>query len=333
MNKLTTLARIGLNYKLARPICDYRPIRLWIEPTNVCNLRCVMCPNSSIPSIKRGFMDLELFKKIVDEVAGFATNVNLHHRGESLMHPDIIEMIAYTKSKGIESRLHTNANLMDRDMSEAILEAGLDMISFSFDGYDKETYESIRIRGNFEKTVSNILTFLELKEKMRKNTYTIFETIEFETPDEEQLAKRREFRRQFEGLPLDKFVVKKPHNWAGRMEIKGMSLEKQKRKFSPCTLIWYSQTIFWDGTVVPCPQDFFGEYPVGDVNNSTLSEIWNGERIVELRKKMNIRDYKTVNPCVDCDRLWKRKLAGIPVQNLKSFFRENILGFNKLLTK
>ena len=70
------------------------------------------------------------------------------------------------------------------------------------------------------------------------------------------------------------------HNWAG--EINGPGKGK---KYSPCTFLWQALIIFWDGAVLPCTQDFFGYYILGNVKDSSLAEIWNNDKMIRLRKK------------------------------------------------
>ena len=76
-------------------------------------------------------------------------------------------------------------------------------------------------------------------------------------------------------------------------------------------------SILWDGRVVPCCIDFVGEYLLGDVRKESLLEIWNGDKLVELRKKIIGRRYKEVNLCKGCDVLFKPKILGIPVRSIK----------------
>ena len=166
MNKLKRskrLLQIAFSYWLKWEKLNYLPIRLWIELSSACNLRCVMCPQSEPGSIERGFMKFELFKKIIDEAKTFVYDINLHHRGESLLHPELARMIDYAAKAGLYTRLHTNATILDEEKARAILEAGLDFLSFSFDGFTAETYEKIRRRANFETTINHISNFLKLK--------------------------------------------------------------------------------------------------------------------------------------------------------------------------
>jgi len=300
-------------YRKKRTRLDYLPVRLWVEPTSVCNLRCVMCPNKDLPKAQKGFMDFALFKKVIDEAKGFIFDVHLLHRGESLLHPDFFDMVRYAHEAGVATRFHTNGTLLDEDKSRRLIEAGLDQFAFSFDGFDAETYESIRVNADFEKTVANIRRFLEVKKEMgRRKPVTFIELIHF--PDvfkSFDRAKRRAFLDRFKGLPLDHVHVKELHNWAG-----DAGAAESKGRYTPCTFLWHALIVFWDGQVLPCTQDFFGQLALGNVRDSSIREIWNGDRLVRLREKILTRDLTGLEPCGRCDRLWRPQLFGIPREYL-----------------
>ena len=325
MTKLEHTLRLGqmaLGYWTRQLKPGYMPIRMWIEPTNTCNLRCVMCPQSSERKFKRGFMEFSLFKKIIDEAKHFVYDVNLHHSGESLLHPEILDMVRYTKEAGIYTRLHTNATVLDEETAQGILDAGLDFLSFSFDGYDKETYEGIRRGANFEKTLDNILNFLRLKKTLgTQRPFTIFEVINFSEKTDDT-ASRQAFTQQFENLPLDKFVLKEPHNWGGLYDAGGNPLHPEK--YCACTFPWYALVVFWNGNVSPCPQDWFNDLCMGNLKESSIKEVWHGKPLVNLREKMKYKKFQDLNPCASCDLLYRDSFAGIPTSNLKNFFRESI---------
>ncbi|RLF38608.1 MAG: radical SAM protein, partial [Thermoplasmata archaeon] len=166
VGNLIKLTKIFLNYKLKRDTLSYLPIRLWIEPTSHCNLKCIMCLNKDLPPGKKGYMDFEVFKKIIDEVKGHTHDISIHHRGESLLHPKLPDMIRYATESGVYVKLHTNATLLSEKKSIELIESGLNLLSFSFDGYGKEEYEKIRIGANFEKTLENIKNFIKIREDL-----------------------------------------------------------------------------------------------------------------------------------------------------------------------
>jgi radical SAM protein with 4Fe4S-binding SPASM domain len=310
------LWQVFLSYKRKRVHLSYLPVRLWVETTSICNLRCVMCPNKNLRKEEKGFMDFALFRKIIDEARGFVFDINLIHRGEGLLHPEFPRMAEYAHEAGITTKFHTNATLLDETRSLALIEAGLDQISFSFDGYDKKTYESIRVNADFEKTIGNIVRFLEIKRELgRKKPYAILELINFpEIYGAGDNRQKRDFLSRFKGLPLNRIEIKDIHNWAGEI-----GQGRKKRRYVACTFLWQALIIFWDGSVLPCTQDFHGYLTLGNVRQESLARIWNNENMVRLRTKILEKDIAELETCSKCDRLWREQFLGIPTEYLWKF--------------
>jgi len=310
------LLRLFYHYQRSSFVLPYLPIRLWVEATSSCNFRCVMCPNKELKNQDKGTMDFDDYRKIIDEAKDFVFDINLAHRGESLLHPRISEMIQYATEKHIYTKLHTNGSLLTKDLSHKIIKSGLDRLSFSFDGFKKETYEKIRVGGDFNQTVQNIKQFLEVKKKLHsKKPYTVIEVIDFDRFSPTELKKEKEkFLNQFKGLPLDNFAAKELHNWAGEIGKKA-----NQDKYSKCPFPWNALIVFWNGEVVPCTQDFFGYYKVGNIKNNSLKEIWNSSQMVELRKKLAQKDIQDLKTCSNCDRLWRKRFLGVPTEYLWKF--------------
>lgn len=321
-----TLARIAWHYWRGHEVVPYLPIRMWVEPSSYCNLRCVMCPQSMPRSHAKGHMSWELFCKIIDEAKDFVYDINLHHTGEATLHRELPRMIQYAHDAGIYTRLHTNGTLLKEPLSEALITSGLDLISFSFDGFDKDTYESIRVNAKYEKTLRNILNFLEIKKALGSKTpHTILEVIHLNEKLSSRSPQRFTFQENFNGLPLDEFIVKEPHNWAGAYHQSGYAVG---HVFSACTFPWYALVIHWDGRVAPCPQDFYCDLLLGNVQEQSLREIWNGEAMQRLRKAMRLRDCSKVVPCRDCDMIKRKTVMGVPQPYLKTFLKETIWGYS-----
>lgn len=335
MPPLNHLVRLGRVYKsyLGRDVeVGHLPSKLWLEPTDVCNLRCVMCPQSVPKPFSRGYMEWDLFTKIVDEAKDFVYDINLFHRGESTLHPRIVDMVRYVKERGIHVRLHTNGAFLKDDLSEALIRSGLDVLSFSFDGYTAEQYDNIRVFAKFERTTANIVKLLQVKKRLGLQTpHVVLETIDFSTGPvtEAMREQQRAFRARFDGLPLDRFKVKRPHNWAGTYEEGDPAAAGRPRSFSPCTFPWYALVVFWDGLVSPCPQDWYGDLDLGNVKTQTLAEVWNGAKMRDLREKMKTQDVGCLTPCNQCDMLWRPTLLGVPTTHMKAFLKENVLGYNQ----
>lgn len=329
IGNLYRLTEVFFSYKTGKSECNYLPLRVWIEPTSYCNLRCRVCPNERLPQSQKGFMSMDLFKKIIDQLSGNTYDLNLFHRGESLIHPELIDMIRYARLRGIYTRLHTNATLLSDKVSRDLIGSGLDFISFSFDGYDKGVYENNRLNSNFEKTREGIIQFLNFKVKTNStHPYTVLQVMEYGDNREGKLIdiKRKEFLAPLERLRLDKFIIRKPHNWGGLIDELADNTHSKNRRLI-CTFPWYAMVILWNGEVTPCPQDFEGRIILGDMNEEDLINVWNGSRMRAFRKDMVKKKVDAYPPCRDCDRLFRDTLLGVPTEYLKNFLSDNILGY------
>ncbi len=327
---LRSLAKASWDYLRRKVTCSQLPCRLWLEPTNICNIRCEMCPNPLIPREQLGKMDFSLFRQIIDEVGSFVNEIYIFHRGESLIHPELAQMIKYTKDRELLVKLNTNATLLTEKKSRELLESGLDLISFSIDGYEKEVFERIRVGAHFDKVVNNVRSFLKLKKTGDfRRPLTQVEIMEFAAYSDSNLEERRtNFFKNFNGLPFDRIVFRSPHNVGGSIELtKEQGYRLQKRHYFPCSFPWYSLTIHWNGNVYPCPRDFMGDLPLGNLYNTTLSEIWNSKMMLNVRKSILKRSFDDKVCCAHCDQVYRYQsaFAEIPLGYLSALFKDSPL--------
>jgi radical SAM protein with 4Fe4S-binding SPASM domain len=324
------------NYKRRKINISNLPTLLWIEPTNKCNLKCVMCPNIQIPKDMLGFMSWDTYKRVIDEAREFASSIYLLLAGESLLHKDIYKMIRYAKGNNIRPLLNTNGTpLISEDNRIKLLESGIAHITFAFDGYNKETYEKVRIGAEYDKVINGIVEFLrEKKSRGLKEPYIAITTLEVGIEDYENKEKaKRDFYKLFEGLPVDEFILKTPNTWGGTFtETERFSHhEIVKGKIYPCSHLWSTMSICWDGTVVPCCFDFFKTYTLGNVNKKSLEEIWNDQPMTALRESMLNGSYKDLNKlCNGCVILHLDPVLGVPA-GMRTAVKDaitNLIGMN-----
>ena len=201
------------NYRKQKVVLDNPPTFIWIEPTNHCNLHCIMCPTGAgMVNIQKGYMDYQLYKNIIDEIKSYASAIILALGGESLLHSELFNMIKYASSNGIKVLLNTNATLLDKETAQLLLDSGISSISFAFDGFNKETYEKVRVGASFEKTLDNILYFLSLKKNnKRKKPYTILSVLKLGTEDCSKEEKEA-FLKRFDGL-INEIRLREVSSW------------------------------------------------------------------------------------------------------------------------
>ena len=131
-----------------------------IEISSRCNYGCVFCYQtdntfSAKDSQHMGFMEMAMFKKIIDESVGNIPYITFASRGEPTMHPEFTEMLDYCKGKFLDVKINTNASLLTSNKNEAILDT-CDTVVFSIDTPDKKDYPKFRVNGDFERTINNM---------------------------------------------------------------------------------------------------------------------------------------------------------------------------------
>jgi len=302
--------RFLYHHKKRDLVLPYPPLNIRIEPTNFCNLKCVMCPQSIPIQRQKGYMDIELYKKIIKEIRNFSfpTNVILYLGGESLLHREFIQMVEIAKKAGLFVELNTNATLLDENFAVKLLNNNIDTLTFSFDDVDKEVYENMRVNASYDRTLQNIVNFLKLKKTLRKKTpFIIIASLkllnENEYIDNRLLPQVSEnFKEYFKHLPVDLIKCNWAHGWAGDFKQKGYYHYKTNRiDFNgDCYLVWRDITISWDGKVLACCYDLHGDIILGDLNKESITHVWNGEAMVNLRKKLVKKDINDLVLCKNC---------------------------------
>jgi hypothetical protein len=273
-----------------------------IESTNICNAKCVFCPRDDMHR-RQGIMSVELFRKIVDEsVALGITHVRMHNYGEAFIDKRLVEKVRYAKEKGIqEVGVISNGSLITEKVARGMIEAGLDAINISVDASGKEVFESTRIGLKYDKVIANIERLVRLRAEsgMRRPKLILSFVRQNNSADEQA------FIEHWRTI-ADKVHVTDLHNWAG-------TLNTESDVNYPCYRPWLTFTVLWDGRVSLCCADFDGKTVLGDLNTSTIQEIWNAEPYRNARRQ----HLESGGPdiCRSCDLprkdspLWITKLA------------------------
>jgi MoaA/NifB/PqqE/SkfB family radical SAM enzyme len=145
--------------------------KLYIEPTSQCNLQCRTCIRNSWDE-PIGSMDINVYRKLLFDLKDFSTldTIAFWGFGEPLAHPEIVNMVALAHEMGLKTEVITNGHLLDKDMANGFIQAGLDTIVVSVDGTTQESYEDVRLGGDLLRVEENIKTLNVLRAKMsRKN--------------------------------------------------------------------------------------------------------------------------------------------------------------------
>lgn len=134
------------------------PKLIEIEPTLTCNLRCTMCHVSYEATESRPMFPAEL----TDRLAGLAgVDILLGSNYEPTMNKGFPQIVRSLTRHGLRIELITNGTLLDGESVDALAEANIRLLVVSFDGAQKETYERVRRRANYEKALDRIFAAKE----------------------------------------------------------------------------------------------------------------------------------------------------------------------------
>jgi radical SAM protein with 4Fe4S-binding SPASM domain len=245
-----------------------------IESTNLCNAKCVFCPRDEMHR-RQGVMDMDLFRKVVDECASLGIgHVRMHNYGEPFLDKQLVEKVRYAKSKGIpEVGMISNGSLITEELAQGMLDAGLDAINISVDAAGKEVFESTRVHLEYDTVIENIRTLARLrKESGRRRPKLILSFVRQGNTADEQA-----FIDEWSQI-ADKIHITELHNWAG-------TLNSTSDVRFPCYRMWLTFTVLWDGRVSLCCADFDGRHVLGDLRTSSIAEIWNSPMYRAVRRQ------------------------------------------------
>ncbi len=293
--------RKNLEEKLRRLEKTPFPKVLNIETTSVCNLRCPMCPRTTVMERKPEHMDFKIFKKVVDEASLYGVGgVWLHVFGEPLLHPQIISFIEYIKKfDNIKNvGISTNATVLDEETSRRLLSSGLDRIILSVDAASPEVYEKIR-GADFMKVVKNVNNFLNMRHEMRASMKVELSIIDMAL-NRSEIAAFESFWKERLKREGDELLIKRFVNFGSQVKDFSADTSPNGKKRVPCRKLWNSLTILSNGKVVACCYDVNGVLYLGDVSRENLAHIWKGDNLRRLRRIHMDRRFEEIPLCNEC---------------------------------
>ena len=317
--KTINLMIVELEWRLRRNTVWGHPYILIVDPTNVCNLRCPLCP-TGMGEIGRKpeKMSIQRFKNIVDRLAPFVYEVNLHNWGEPLLNPDLFKMIEYAQNKNIGTNMSTNLNTPRKTDIDNIARSSLEYLIVSLDGTTEDVYAKYRRRGDFNLVMNNLSSLVEKRYSLNRKTPVIEWQFIVMKHNIHQVRDARRIAKEI-GVDFVRFIpVALPfaaknkadlkREWFPRIEGSGNEGESWERQFlqkpqkSACFFLYRSLTVNPNGRVAPCCTVYGEGHEFGDISQQSPKEIWNNANYRSARSLFSGNGQPVVNTiCEQCD--------------------------------
>jgi len=303
--------------QLAESLPLQTPFSIQIDPSNLCNFRCLFCPTGHPDLMRRvgrskgQLMSWVLYEKLISELTLFPQplkTLSLHKDGEPLLNPRIAKMVSLAKKRKVAEKIVilTNASLLTREQSIALIKGGLDVIRISVEHVSSDGYHTLtQVYDDYDKIVSNVRQLRKERDRLQSPLFISAKLIDFGLSSDELDI----FTRDFSTI-CDEIGRTTAQGWSyseifdftlGSNPI--VSLDGQtplNPKRIACPFPFYMMAVNANGLVSACTDDWSHKAVIGDSNMETLQEIWNSPRLREFRM-MHLAGNRGQNAaCVNC---------------------------------
>jgi radical SAM protein with 4Fe4S-binding SPASM domain len=283
------------------------PIHLDIELNPSCNLMCPMCvisAETNLKSSKKFWMSFENYKALIDEgVSKGLRSVQLNNINEPLIRKDLYEFVAYARDRGVlDIMLSTNGTALTETTARRLIDAGLTKLSVSIDAFSKETYDKIRVGGNYDEVIANCLRFLQVRNAMGVKL-PLFKVTFVRSPlNESELEDFLDFWGEKADLiaiqnlnnPFDGELWEKTRDY---FDLEPKLVEKVKKI---CPHPFQRMTIQADGQALLCCNLRGPDLPLGNVIEHGLEAIYNNKTAKSYRQLHAAGRYDEIETCKKC---------------------------------
>ena len=264
------------------------PWSMWLDVTNACNFKCIYCPTGNIDMLasvgrKVGAMSMELIDKIIHDLRDMPKLkiVGFYKDGEPLLHSQFTEIVRRFKEAEVSEQLWVKTNGEFLDRHPFLPECGLDMLGISVPHVHEDgIFRTVGRHLDYAKYVDGIKRIFE-----SDRTFKMYVKIGDAGLTEEEKDK---FYHDFEPIS-DYCSIEGLHGWTASDSKDLKILDKGSVDGVPftkkivCPLPFYMMSINFDGTVGACNDDWGHFHQLGDVNQHSIEEIWNGNKFNAFR--------------------------------------------------
>lgn len=285
------------------------PYFITVEPASICNLRCPICPTGLNKSRRDpALLPLQDFKNLIDEIGEYLLFIQLWAWGEPFLNPDVYEMIAYAKQKGIIVVSSTNGHFLNHPENvQKLIDSGLDGLILAVDGATQEIYEQYRVGGKLDQVLDGIRLLVGSKQERQATAPVLLFRMVINAFNEHQID---EFIQLANELSVDMYSLKKINcNMGGeenstyilpRQDEFIRSRQEQGYKYH-CIIPWCSPVLLSNGKIGLCGLPSQGETTLQQIGpGRAFQDIWQSKEAKLFRKNLK-KDQDYYPFCRNCD--------------------------------
>jgi len=304
-----------------------------IETTNACNMKCEMCPRTTMMTREIEVLEQGIFESVVEQITPFSTEqwktwesfveekyeilphemsenhfflyiipkvIQLHGYGDPLLDKRMASRIRTLNEKGFSTYFSCNPANIDIDKNLEMFENGLDYIKYSIETVDDALHKKIRGKASdFSESYKRLLKLLEEKKKHNYKTTVVITMLDLHRSNQQDEFEK--LSKAFEELDVYVYLKSQDQQW-----YQGKAKGTKSVHWSEfCQHPWISMTIKSNGEVVMCMEDFNNEIILGHAQKESLYRIWNGDKYRQFR-----RDHFELKPGIKCTKECDMKLVG-----------------------
>ena len=276
-NKVWNLLIAAVSRILGITVISSKPALLRVEISRKCEVKCLYCSE-----IKEDiFYPFDRFRSLIDELRKYLWLVSLYEVGEPLENENVIDFIKYARNNNIGTVISTNLSLPKPDeFWEALVGSGLDTIIVAIDGITAPVYNRYRTNGDLQLVLSNLDKILYYKKLHCVPMKIEWQMIDFPwNRGEQEPARAMALRLNCDEFRIiqDVTSIRKSYRTDGKIRRRN------------CILPYFTFNVTAYNTVRSCTKNYDDPMQMGDLNAHTVSEIWNGPDIIQVRSRKLIK--------------------------------------------
>ena len=273
-----------------------QPFQLTLEPGNVCNLRCPLCPTPTREArLPRGMLKLDDARRILARFP-YTVQLVLSNWGEPFLNKEIFAIIRLAKERDIHVHVESNLTLFDEEKSRALVASGLDVLAVALDGASQGTYERYRVGGRIADVLANVRTLRRVQDELGDHRTEVRWKFVVNRHNEHELDRARAMAREL-GMTFQAVTIWTPPERADEwrptapLHTGGRNVRGGPPR---CHHLWQAVSVNFNGDVFPCCSEFSPADRLGNVLEQPFAPLWNGPAY-RARRALN-------KGAVDCSR-------------------------------